>query len=82
MVASDQAVENAIEEYMKNMNRINEITEQALAEKETATPERAAELDERLDDIAAIRNRLITKVKKSGISREILDDTERMLSIF
>ncbi len=82
MTLSEQVVENAVEEYMALMDRMDTLTEEAKKEMETATPERVKELEEKIGDIQAIREQLITSVKQSGISRDIIDQASRLLSIF
>ncbi len=82
MTFVEQAVDNSIEEYMKLIRRTDELIDKFKAEKEGSTPENVKEVEERLDDIEVIRKQLITHVKTKGISREILDKTGRLLSIF
>ncbi len=82
MTFVEQAVDNSIEEYMKLIRRTDELIDKFKAEKEGSTPENVKEIEERLDDIEVIRKQLITHVKTKGISREILDKTGRLLSIF
>jgi len=82
MTFVEQVVDNSIEEYMTLIRRTDELIDKFKADKEGATPEDVKELDERLDDIEVIRKQLITHVKTKGISREILDKTGRLLSIF
>ncbi len=79
---NEQVVENAVEEYMALMNRIDSLMEEINKEKVHAEPEKEQELNERMDDIKAIRDQLINTVKESGISRDILDQANRLLSIF
>ncbi|RJP25933.1 MAG: hypothetical protein C4527_16455 [Candidatus Omnitrophota bacterium] len=82
MALSDQVVDNAVEEYMVLMQRMESLAAEALTEKEGATPERQKELDERIGDIAAIRDQMVSTVKQSGISRDVLEQAARLLSIF
>ena len=78
----DSAVENGVEEYMKIIRRTDELLEKFKAEKEACPPENQSEIAERIDDIEVIRKQIITHVKEKGISKEIIEKTSRLLSIF
>lgn len=82
MTVVDKKAEFFIEEYMQLLRRTDELLEAAEAEKNNTPPENHADLDDRIEDIKAIREQLMEHVKKSGISREILEKTRRLLSIF
>jgi len=82
MASINTTKENPVQEYMQLINRMDELVNKFNADKATVAPEKVASLDERMEDIGVIRAQLVTKVKQSGISREILDETRRLLSIF
>ncbi|MFB3788226.1 MAG: hypothetical protein ACE15F_17845 [bacterium] len=82
MTVVDKKAEITIEEYMQLLRRTDELLEAAEEEKKNTLPENQADLDDRIEDIKAIREQLMEHVKKSGISREILEKTRRLLSIF
>ena len=79
---SNQTIENATEEYMKHIKKIEAIIAKAKTEKNLADPARQSELDERIEDVEAIHKQLVSRVIKGGISRDILEETARLLSIF
>lgn len=78
----DHSVENGVEEYMKLIRRTDELLLKFQEDKTTTPPEKQHEVVERIDDIEVIRKQLISHVKEKGISREILEKTSRLLSIF
>ncbi|HOJ61698.1 MAG TPA: hypothetical protein PK878_15545 [bacterium] len=82
MTVIDKKEESFIAEYMQLLRRTDELLEAAAQEKKNSPPEKQPELDDRIEDIKAIRGQLMDHVKKSGISREILEKTRRLLSIF
>lgn len=78
----DQSVSNGVEEYMKLIRRTDELLVQFQADQANTPPEKLHAVNEKIDDVEAIRKQLITHVKEKGISREILEKTSRLLSIF
>lgn len=82
MTFVDQTVQNSVEEYMKLIRRTDELLKKFQEEKANTPPEKLHTVNERIDDIEVIRKQLMTHVKEKGISREILDKTSRLLSIF
>ncbi|HQH70921.1 MAG TPA: hypothetical protein PK360_02465 [bacterium] len=82
MAVVDKKSEIFIEEYMQLLRRTDELLDAAEEEKKNTPPENHADLDDRIEDVKAIREQLMEHVKKSGISQEILDKTRRLLSIF
>lgn len=82
MPTLQQITENNVQDYMKLLSRTDELLKKFQLDKQSCPPEKQKELDERIDDVEVIRKQLITQVKEKGISREIIEKTGRLLSIF
>lgn len=78
----DHSMTNSVEEYMKLIHRTDDLFKKYKTDKEAVSPDKQKEMDEKIDDIDVIRKQLITHVKEKGISREIIEKTTRLLSIF
>ncbi len=78
---TNQTIENGVEEYMQLIHRMDELVEK-LKQETGEDGEPSASAKEHLEDIDVIRQQLITKVKECGISKDLLDNTRRLLSIF
>jgi len=82
MSVIDKSVENGVQEYMDLMNRIEELRKQTRSRLQNATPDEHKQLLSLQEDLETIRQELVESVKKNGITRDILDRTARLLSIF
>ena len=82
MTAFDNAVENSVQQYTDLLNKIDNLMTENRAKLQSATPEQHKQILERVDDLDTIRQQLIDDVKNQGISRDVLERTERLLSIF
>jgi FixJ family two-component response regulator len=80
MVAFDQSVENGVDHYMELIRKIDSLLE--TAENANTENENASAIDERIEDLNAIRSEFITNVKSGGINKDIIEKTSRMLSVF
>ena len=82
MASTHSTIENAVEEYKQIIQRMDALLKQADQEKANAVPDRVTALNDRIEDIGVIRQQLVAKVKQSGITREVLGETRRLMSIF
>jgi molecular chaperone GrpE (heat shock protein) len=71
----NEAVENSVEKYMDVLTRIDNHIENLEADENDSSKEQ-------VDDLQAIRNELISHVKENGINQEIIDKSNRLISVF
>jgi FixJ family two-component response regulator len=76
----DQSVDNGVEKYMELIQKIDHLIDEA--EEKNPPAENANELDERVEDLNAIRQEFVKDVVNNGINKDIIDKTSRMLSVF
>jgi len=82
MTAFDNAVENSVQQYTELLNKIDSLMTETRSKLQSATPDEHKQILERVDDLDTIRQQLVDDVKAQGISRDVLERTERLLSIF